>query len=494
MLINQEDEYVLYDENAFAQSINVSKDIINCIEELGIKWRINHLNDNITSIDIPIKHNLDNAINIIKKEIEKDIKKSYILTRYVEKNNEKRETIYFLSKLLFGNKIGEKYIVENFKEEIWNDSDKFIMDQIILMAEKWENYSEIIINKNDYNKLLNFLYENNNKIFDDKKLLPSINGAFYFLKDLYMEYNINKEIKDCVEKYAKLNYNDKILDLDININKLNIKKYCIDDLLKEINNYFEKNYDNIEKVKISEILLKFLPNLEPNETNKKIIKELNDIRNIYNIINNQLLKEEPLETNENTIWSNVDKYIMIDIQKKIQNKKEINIDEEKKYIELLNKYQKYFNFKEYNLIPNSYGVLHNISNLKDFNDIPDEILLGIKRILFKDLKANSTYKGIIIDGIEKVSMVEIGNIIEECFKNKKKEEEEKFNYNTTYGLLKVIIRYVPIDEERKKKQVRFYNLYKLFDKDIGDMIEVNSHENLYSHINKGLIQYINEQI
>ena len=226
----------------------------------------------------------------------------------------------------------------------------------------------------------------------------------------------------------------------------------------------------------------------------KIIKELNDIRNIYNIINNQLLKEDPLETNENTIWSNVDKYIMIDIQKKIQNKKEINIDEEKKYIELLNKYQKYFNFKEYNLIPNSYGVLHNISNLKDFNDIPDEILLGIKRILFKDLKANSTYKGIIIDGIEKVSMVEIGNIIEECFKNKKKEEEEKFNYNTTYGLLKVIIRYVPIDEERKKKQVRFYNLYKLFDKDIGDMIEVNSHENLYSHINKGLIQYINEQI
>ena len=185
---------------------------------------------------------------------------------------------------------------------------------------------------------------------------------------------------------------------------------------------------------------------------------------------------------------------MIDVQDKLQNRKSIDIKKEYEYIEFLNKYQKYFNFSKYNLIPNSYGELLKISELEDYNDIPEEILFEIKILFFKDLKKNSICNGINIEGIVKKSMYNIGEIIENCFKIKKKEEDSKFDYKNTYQICKVIIKYIPVNEDIKENQKRLYNLYKLFDKDIGDMIEINSSANLYNHVNKGIIQYINEQI
>ena len=323
VLINQENKYILYNEKEFAQSINVNEDIINCIEELGNKWRQNHLNNNITSIEIPIKHNIDFAINYIKKKVEKDKENnSYILARYIQKNDKKRETTYHLSKLLFEDKIGEKYIVDNFKEEVWIEADAYLINKMIEIAENWYKLSSISLNIEDYNLLLNFLYENNNKIFDNKKLLPSINGFFYFLKDLYMEYNINNQIKEGAKKYTDIYYNDKILNPLIKINNLNIMKYCNDDLLNEINKFFNDRIDCSEKVELSKILIQFVPQLEENEMNNNIIQKHNDIREIYSFIYKESLKKEILQTKVNTIWNSIDKCIMKDIQKYLQKKKD----------------------------------------------------------------------------------------------------------------------------------------------------------------------------
>ena len=51
-----------------------------------------------------------------------------------------------------------------------------------------------------------------------------------------------------------------------------------------------------------------------------------------------------------------------------------------------------------------------------------------------------------------------------------------------------------MNESIKEYQIRLYNLYKLFNKNIGKPIEIDSNENLYSDVNIGIIQYINEQI
>ena len=493
ILINQEDDYVLYNEKEFAQCINVSEDMINCMEELGNKWRINHLSKKITSIELPIKNDVNFAVNVIKKSIDNDKEKSYILTRYVEKNNEKRENLYYFSKLLFKNKINEKYIVENFKDDIWKDSDEFIINQIISMAEKWEYFNSITIDIEDYNKLLNFLYENNNKLFNDKKLLPSINGEFNFLKNLNMEYNINEEIKIGAKKYIDLKYDDKILHYKIKINDLNISKYCMDDLLEEINKFLNDKDYSTNKMNLCKILINYIPDLESNDTNNEILKSHNDIRYIYSKLSDIILKEELIQTKVNYIWTSIDKYIMIYLQRQLHSKRRID-NSESNYIDLINKYQSYFNFNEYDLIPNSYGEFLNIKELEDYNSIPEEILDGVKRIFHTDLKKKSIFKGLSINGIKVISTKDFGEIIEKCFENKKRENWNYFDYKYTYEICEIIIKYIPMNGDKKDYQTRLYNLYKKFNQRVGDPIEIDSYENLYTQVNKGIIQYINEQI
>jgi ATP-dependent Lon protease len=210
--------------------------------------------------------------------------KSFILTRYVEKNNTKRENIYDLSKLLFENKIKEKYIVENFKEDIWKISDEYILEKMISIAEKWRSLDKIKITIDDFNKLLNFLYEINNKIFDEIKLLPSKKGEFNCLKYLKEEIDINQEIKEAEKKYINSEYESKILNNSIKIKNLNISKYSMNDLLSEINQFLNKEEINENKINLCKILINFTPNLESNDANDSIIKSHNDIRFIYSSV------------------------------------------------------------------------------------------------------------------------------------------------------------------------------------------------------------------
>ena len=493
ILINQENNYIIYNEKEFAQNINVSEDMINCIEELGNKWRINHLNNNITSVELPIKHDIDYASNIIKKTIENFKEKSFIITRYIEKHNIKRETIYDLAKLLFKNKIGEKYIVENFKEDIWKISDDFIIEKMISIAQKWRHFTNIDLNVENFNKLLNFLYEKNNKIFDEVKLLPSLNGDFNFVKDLKIEIDINEEIKNAAKKHINIQYDSKILNNNIKINNLNISRYSMDDLLKEINQYLNNKYISDDgKIGLCKILINYIPILESNETNNKILRDHNDVRFIYSSIFNLLLKKELIQTQINSIWASIDKYIMIETQKKLNEDGEIGLDSIDFYSDLLNKYQSKFDFEKYNLIPNINGKFLNIKLIIDSTDIPYEILNIIKKIFFKDLISRSAYKGININRINKISINDLGNILEELFEEKKKNLS--FNYRETYEICKVIIKYIPKKNKIKENQLKIYNLYTLFDKNIGKYIEIDSSENLYYDINKGIIQFINEKI
>ena len=496
ILINQENNYVIYNEKEFSQSNNVSEDMINLIEELGNKWRINHLNKKIISIELPIKHDIDYSISLIKKTIENDKEKSYILTRYVEKNNIKRENIYYLSKLIFKSKIKEKYLVEKFPEEIWNISDKYIIDKMISIAERWRSIKEMEINIDDYNKILNYLYKYNNNIFDEIKLLPSINGEFNLLKDLKEEKDINEAIKNGAKLYINLKFDDKILNPKIKIENLIISKYTMDNLLNEINQFLN-NPLALEgnKIELCKILINFIPKLESNDANDNILIKHNDIRLIYSFVSNKTLKNELIHTKENSIWASIDKYIMIYVQKSLQDSKQLSLNLNKNmYIKILNEYQKYFNFEEYSIIPNAYGLFSNIKNLKDYNDIPFEILNGIKKIFFKDFFSISVLQGIKINRINKISIKDLGDIIQKCFDDKKKEFYS-FDYKYTFEICKILIKYIPSNNNRlKEKQIKLYNLYKIFDKKIEESIEIDSNENLYNEINEGIIQFINQKI
>ena len=185
ILINQKNNFILYNEDQFSQSINVPEDIINCIEELGFNWREMHLNNNINSIELPIKHDYDYASNLIKKIVDENKKtKSYILIRYVIKDNRTRESMYYFSKLFYKELVNEKIYVENFIEEIWKNCDEYLIKNIISKVEDYKELNKISIDIQDFNKLLNFLYFYNDKIFDEFKLLPNICGTFCNLNEL----------------------------------------------------------------------------------------------------------------------------------------------------------------------------------------------------------------------------------------------------------------------------------------------------------------------
>ena len=72
-----------------------------------------------------------------------------------------------------------------------------------------------------------------------------------------------------------MQYDSKILSNEIKINNLNINKYSMDDLLKEINQYLNnKEISDDGKIYLCKILINYIPNLESNDANKKILKSL----------------------------------------------------------------------------------------------------------------------------------------------------------------------------------------------------------------------------
>ena len=164
------------------------------------------------------------------------------------------------------------------------------------------------------------------------------------------------------------------------------------------------------------------------------------------------------------------------------------------YIDLLNKYQSYFNFDDYELIPNYYGNFKKLKNLEDYNEIPNDIIDGIKIVFNEDLYSCSIYKGIQINGIIKKTLSDIGKIIGECFEEMIKNDRQLFNYENTYYLCKIIIKYIP-KKNNREKQIKLYNLCKILDKNILPSIEIDYDDTLlYNDINKGIIQYINKSI
>ena len=78
----------------------------------------------------------------------------------------------------------------------------------ISIAEKWEKLSKIDFNFDDYNKLLNFLYLLDDKILGNKKLLPSINGDFHTLDNLFYDKNTNNAIKKAAIYYIERDLNN----------------------------------------------------------------------------------------------------------------------------------------------------------------------------------------------------------------------------------------------------------------------------------------------
>ena len=142
ILINQKNEFVLYYDD-FAEAKEVSEDMVECIEELGDKWKENHLHNQIKSIELPCKHEISYAEKLIRQKIKLNPSKSFILAKYINKGDEERILFYSIIKMIFENEISEIKFVEGFNKEIWTEADDYIINMIIEEIASWKAINSI---------------------------------------------------------------------------------------------------------------------------------------------------------------------------------------------------------------------------------------------------------------------------------------------------------------------------------------------------------------
>ena len=159
---------------------------------------------------------------------------------------------------------------------------------------------------------------------------------------------ISEKIDSRIKSFAKelnIDIDEIILNEKIEIKDLNMEKYTLDDLIKNISKILEniKLNDNL----ILEIL-KFVPT-----ENHPFYKENKDIKNIYIIYFNKEIKSEIIvDTKIESFWTIIKKKILNYIQSQISQEKKISSHKINKYIEMMNQYNQYFDFEKYELLPN----------------------------------------------------------------------------------------------------------------------------------------------
>ena len=459
ILINQENEYILYYDD-FAEAKDVSDDLVECIEELGQNWKTKHLHNKINSIQLPCKHDISFAEKKIKEMIKLQPLKSFILAKYINKGDEERILFHSLIKKIFPYKLGEIKFVEGFSNEIWVEADNFIIKKIIEEIISWKKLQNIPrdISVDYFNKILNYLYSKNSKYFKNNRLLPSNKGEFKLIDELKISDKINLGIKNLASK-LEIFIDEIILNEKIKIKDIVMEKYTLDDLIQKITK-------NLETVALNEEMAFYLLRFTPLE-NHLFYNENKDIKDIYKIYFIKEIKNEIIvDTKIESFWQIIKKKVMSYIQYKISKEKNISKNVIDNYIEMLNKYYKYFDFDKYSLLPNIHRELNYKMNLLDYCEIPIDII----NILYQsdsDFTKEIMYFGLNV-------------------------EIQKKNISDFSKILNNIISTI---ENKKNEQVykKRYNLYNLFE-DLEKPKTISAYEIFYKSVNRIIISTINKKL
>lgn len=495
ILINQNGEFTLY-TNDFAEAKDVSDDMVDCLEELGNKWREVHLHNRINSIELPFKHDISYAEKQIREKIKLNPAKSFILAKYINKGDEEHILFHSLIKKIFIGKIGRIKYVNGFNNEIWTESDNYIIKKIIEEVVNWKNIKNLpfYVSNEDFNKILNFLYYKNSNCFKNNKLLPSNNGEFKLVDELKMSEKINANIKKFAKK-LEIFIDDIILNEKILIKDLNINKFTLDDLILTLT----KELESVELDKnIVSDMLRFIP-----LKNHPFYHECQDIKNIYSAYFSIEIKPEIIvDTKIESFWQVIKKRIMNYIQLEISEENKISEDDIDNYIEILNQYKKYFDFEKYSLLPNINLELKYKKDLLDYSDIPTDIIDVLSRydndfegeIMHFDLNIEIQKKN--ISDFSKIMNRIISSIISK--RNEQGYSKLIRNYFSFYDsaldeICKTVIKYIPDDDEIRKLQKKIYKVYNLFE-DLEEQITITSYETFYKSVNRLIIIFINEKL
>ena len=499
---NMSSEFVKLSNN-LAYSKDIPENLIDCIENLNIKWKKNHIHKNITEYTTGIQHDIDYAVLKINEKVKNNIDNALILIEHIPYNEDKefvdkRNIIYEFCSVVWENKLKQKKDGKGFPKTLWDKIDNFVIKEIIKDIE----IHQILDEKYNINFMEKFLkyFTDNYTYYANYEIFPNQNGKFCSLNDdLSIDDNIPEIFKNCLEEYFRIDIRKNLLDKNFNFLNLNLAKKRICDyseITKE--KLLSKNLSLYIKQNASICLLTIIPkkskdkdkdNLDKNNFQDKQ-RKLFFLFNIFTKEQHTCLEIERNDLNKN-IWKYSNPYIYQIITQVIESHD--NIESLSKYLNetventlyFLKLFIKYSNKGK--IIPNQNNKLCELDNQKLFNEgsaeneeIPEE-LKNISKLLGKDIRKylvhkkigrpcleNITYKKMcsLIDSliIEKFKIssnfsdpdfkAAANSLIEEYFESIG-EENTKINFPNTYLNKDRIILNVIYDKQARKNMTEF---------------------------------------
>jgi len=446
---NMNSEFVVLDLN-FASSKDVPENMIECMENLGIRWREEHLHKNLINFTIGMLHNIKYAVSKILECVDKWSDKVLFLMQYIPNDSiseyqKKREMIYELCSIIFKDKKLQKKDGTKFPEEIWDKFDVMVCNKII---EKIKEYGHIcnecsieFINK--FLIIINKYYPN----FINYSIFPNKNGKFCQINNLYKEDNIPDIFKECLKNCFDYDINEELIDDRIDYAN-SLKKKNIYDFVNTLNLFFKNNENNIKKIegyeylsslklinkKAAEYLIKIIPKKSDNLICEKQ-RKLFLIYEFFKQINCNYYEINISELNDNHLWEYSNRYIYDIIREIIEEYDDINslaerLGESKESI--IKKLKEFIKFSKAGKIflnqNNNFCKIDDLFNEKEWND-GSEKLKEIALYLDYDVRKELVHESMGNPCSKDMCLKEICNKIDEIMDTKFKEISNHQNKN-----------------------------------------------------------------
>ena len=393
---------------------------------------------------------------------------------YYVKNNKKE----YMPRYFIGN--NSEYMKKIFNV-LKNDNNNNIYDlakEILYEISTPEKFKDILINKDDKNKLEEILYDNNLelKVYLYDIIIIIFNDTKNYDRALVNNF-INDNLDKIINEFTKINNNEKNKDP---INLFNKKQYiryfssvmkllfhCFKNIIeqKELNEYIDKFVENIE-LDFKKLIIVL------GEEKKNFIKKLNLSNLLDTILNNLLLLTEIKTTEEiNTVDSTK---LMIYIFLLISNYYEENekIEIYKKFFE--NQINILFNCQSYKISSNIFTMTKLLFPL--INEEKNEIFIKLENeeILkqMKDYKKLNTIEGDVYN------LFDLFIYLYSIYKNINNDEL----YELFENLMSIIL-----DDKIKIEKIIIEGYLEVINK-ILNILKVNKYEKIYEYNFDNFIQ------
>ncbi|OUM65748.1 hypothetical protein PIROE2DRAFT_7163 [Piromyces sp. E2] len=312
-------------------SKEVPDNMIECLEKIGQPWKKTHIHKNLKKYTSGIDHNIPYAISVIKNYFNQWTDKILILISYIPNDNEdkkyveKRNTIYDICKIVFGNSMPNKMDGNSFPKVLFNGIDEMVFEKIIENIVNQGKLGDIYTI--EFMKMFLECVSEYYPTFRNRPVVPNQNGIFCLADNLFEDNKIPDLFKECVKNHFNYDIRGELIDKQLTYIKplLNGRNKKICDYIDILNaKYTSKNISEENKHKMSREMIRIIPKKEEEEIkDNEFQRNVFDIYKIFTKNENECCEIQNDYQNKG-LWYHPNKYIYAEIVTIIEKYNDIN--------------------------------------------------------------------------------------------------------------------------------------------------------------------------